>query len=909
VNKSQSPEQVLESLVRPKGETEAISPAPASEVKADGADGGLLLRANLQQHSTPSEISWVADTPGKFDGTNLKTITQAAKTHVTSELQFVKDVMRDIAEQDMGQTLTMMGKKGKDVAFEDNLFKGLRGVRRSISEAMKASKDDYGKVMKDLKTNKISNRDFDEYVSAVHFSDILTNNAAKSQRAGEVAQRLEDIEAVGQATTDKKVLKQLADEEKKLLKEKDTLEPYKIPREATPTAIQKVLDKWQGNTAMENAQKEFMDAQRKDLQMQVDSGLKSQAEMDAMVKAHPNYIYMGRAKENGGTFGASGNISKVGQHIKARQQGSGEQLKLTPLDSAVRNRILTYHNVSRNNAMKSIEKLAVANGGDQYFVKLNPHTASATDKLNTVKFFKDGKAELYEVPPVLKQAFDSLDEKSANNLVARSIRAASNMIRKGGTYYNLDFIFTSPARETNALITSRTGLHPGKLALGYMDSFMGKGLEKISGGKFKSYRDVYEQMGGHQTGIVTQDPQSLKEFTKAMNKGKLGKGLEMVNPLEWISKVGGKVEHGPKLGEFRSAKGKGYSDKDAMHEAIDVIDYSDLGSTTRTVNKYVPFAGPMVRGTTRFFQAAKENPKAWLGKNLMYVTAPTVAIYATRFAPWTTDEQRSKIRNMTEWQKNLTWAVPKPDGKGVWLVPKMHVGAQIFANPIERVLDRMYDEDPKSTSRIFKDTGKDLGRTLMVPNSVAGLQLIMDSMANYNRLMDMPIEDPIMQGTPDKTKRYNSFTSEVAKGLGKVSGQSPAKIDYLLKGLTAGTGRDALDLSDNILAKLGVNRPEKVDTSWDILNPTQRYSLKDTNGLGTSSDLYEQQKLDEYNGEGDGDSARLYSEMKALNKEIKGIRESKDMTSKEKKEAIAALRGQQRVIGDEAIKLGILKNR
>jgi hypothetical protein len=46
VKKSQSPEQVLESLVRPKGETEAISPAPASGEGKAGSD--LLMRLDSQ---------------------------------------------------------------------------------------------------------------------------------------------------------------------------------------------------------------------------------------------------------------------------------------------------------------------------------------------------------------------------------------------------------------------------------------------------------------------------------------------------------------------------------------------------------------------------------------------------------------------------------------------------------------------------------------------------------------------------------------------------------------------------------------------------------------------------------------------------------------------------------------------
>jgi hypothetical protein len=240
----------------------------------------------------------------------------------------------------------------------------------------------------------------------------------------------------------------------------------------------------------------------------------------------------------------------------------------------------------------------------------------------------------------------------------------------------------------------------------------------------------------------------------------------------------------------------------------------------------------------------------------------------------------------------------------------MHTAAQLFGNPIERALDLAFEDNPKSVSRILKDTGADSLNVLVPPSAVAGVNQLKSAIANYDPLMDMPIEDMTMQKNPDKTEHYNSFTSEVAKGLGNTFNQSPAKIDYMLKSLTGGTGRDILDITDNVLAKTGaVERPQKVDTILDILNPTRRYQYKDTSGLETSNELYEQQKRDSFDGNKDSDAVRLYSDMKALNKEIKGIRESTDMTSQEKKKAIADLREQQRLIGDEAISLGILKNR
>jgi hypothetical protein len=52
----------------------------------------------------------------------------------------------------------------------------------------------------------------------------------------------------------------------------------------------------------------------------------------------------------------------------------------------------------------------------------------------------------------------------------------------------------------------------------------------------------------------------------------------------------------------------------------------------------------------------------------------------------------------------------------------------------------------------------------------------------------------------------------------------------------------------------------------------------------------------------------FYDANKEITSAIKGIREDKKMSSSEKKKAIAEFRGYQRQIGDEALKMGILKD-
>lgn len=359
------------------------------------------------------------------------------------------------------------------------------------------------------------------------------------------------------------------------------------------------------------------------------------------------------------------------------------------------------------------------------------------------------------------------------------------------------------------------------------------------------------------------------------------------------------MEHGPRLAEFRSAKNKGYSDGNALFEAADVIDYADAGTAIRKLNPYVPFLNPAIRGNTRFLQSLKD-PKTW-GKGAAYITVPTVANYAMRFAPTTNDTQREKLRNLKDYEKNLFWHFPVPNTDRLVAVPKGIFVAQVFANPVERALDYIYDETLKTAPELAKDTMKDMLNVLIPPMGVVGLTSLLEWQANHDFFTGMPIEDREMQAKMDKTERYNSFTSELAKNIGKGTGQSPAKIDHLIKGLTGGVGRDVLDITDNFLSSDG-SRPSKTRTLTDILNPLRAFEHNETSSSGIYDFLYDQQLKDKEAGFKGTDAQTAYKEMQEINKEIKEIRESTSLSAKEKKEKIARLRDSQRKIGSDYLK-------
>ena len=846
---------------------------------------------------------------GKF---TLQTVGQKFKTDFVSDVQFAKDLERDIIKMDTKSILGTLPDGSAKV--KDSLYKGLREVRRSTSKAIRWIEDGYVPIFKSLNKGNIRQAEFEDYILAKHADDILRNNKDKVDRATLINQRLDEIQAEFDISKKKRQKQDpnLKEEKKALLQEIDSLKEYILPKEADANWVESKLKQWENDDVMKKAQENFVKEQQKDLDLLVAAGVYTKEAADNMKKAHPNYISMVRDKGDADPiFGASSNISKPNPHLKRRGLGSEEKIQ-SPVESAVRNRMISVLNADRNRAMQKIGKMAQVDGSDKYFRRVS--ASEDVSKLNTVKFYENGKEVRYEVPQTLKDAFENLSRQKAESVVEQTIKKVGNVIRKGSTHYNIDFIVKSLLRESTgqqAILQSRTGAGLKDMAFGTLDSFFGPQLQKATGGKFKSYRADFEKMGGSMTGLISQDSQTQKLAERALERGTLGKGWHVINPFKNIERLGEKVEFGPKLGEFRSAKKKGYSDEDAMYEAVDVIDYSDSGKFVRDgVLSTVPYMNAAIRGNTRLIQAAKEHPGKFLGKGLMYITLPTLTMYGARFAPYVTDEQREKLNNMSQWQRNVFWHVPGPDGD-IYAIPKAHVVAQVFANPVERALDYMLESQDKNVSENIQDTLKDLFTSLAPPSGIPVYTQLIETLTNHQLFLDRPIEDMEME-RKNPEDRYNYYTSEMAKKLGKKSTTSEAfstaDIDHLLKGTTGGVGRDTLDVWDNLVSKTG-SRPSKVKSIGRILNPLDQFKYDSTGSTEIYNRLYAKKTAEERAGVKESAAMDYYEQMHDLNKEIKEIREDTKMSSKEKEKKVTEIRNRQRSIGQEVLDEDVLKKK
>lgn len=846
----------------------------------------------------------------------LKRMKDRAKYEIVSEYQPAKDVERIIAKMDTDNILARTPHGDLDVS--DSFFKGLRNANRSSRVAAESIERGYAPIVEDINRAGIKIADFEEYALAKHANDIYEHNAAKAEEVKQILTELQTVKIGSQRALEL---------EAKL----EPLKDYHLPKEATPEWAASTIKKWEGNEAMTKAQQAFVKEQQKDLMILQKSGRYSKEQVNAMMAAHPNYVSMRREVEgltDAGQRGTSSTPGRVGEPFRRRKEGSLDKV-LPPLESAMQSRIRAIDTAMKNQALQKIEKLVKVDGAEQFFKPLKESDPIFGKITNKVRFFKNGQEVYYEIPEELGRMFDNIGKGSVDNPAFKALEQLTVFSKKGMTHYNPTFLVKSPVRDTiNAIFTSRSGISPVDVMGGFLDATAGKQLSKLTGGRFKTYNDVFKEMGGDFSSFISMDINDIARVQKSMQSGKVGNGFEVLNPFKAMEKFGAAMERAPRLAEFRSAKRQGYSDEGAIFEATDVIDYSDLGATIKKLNRVAPYLGATIRGNLRVLQAFKENPKKAIGRGIVSITLPTIGLYSLRFNENVSEKQRAKIQNMPDWQKNTFWAVPDITGNSdkVYMIPKGFLVTQIFANPVERALDQVFGGEHKTSDKLMKETIEDFKTALTPPTAIAGITTISQIARNQDDFLGIPIENEDMQ-KKDRSERFDARTSELAKVMGKMMGLSPAKLDFFIKGTTGGLGRDVLDLGDNLAKEAGVDRPAKTRTNAEILNPFDQFQYDDMGSSRYAEELYQADQKEATrksdiradfkartgvsmpsDDRGRSEVGQYYDLFRDINREISNVREDKVMSPAEKRDTIASLRDEQRDLGVRLTDQGVLAN-
>jgi len=556
------------------------------------------------------------------------------------------------------------------------------------------------------------------------------------------------------------------------------------------------------------------------------------------------------------------------------------------------------------------EMVPVAKVGEK--VIFRPSTfAPAKD---TIQVFENGVRKFYQVSEDLAKAMNGMSG-SDMGIVLKLLSYPTKTLRVGATL-TPEFIGRNPIRDQmSAFVFSKFGYIPGiDLVKGIWETVARKDLFQrwlASGGDqsmFVSLDRIANQKVLQETVKSFTPQRALLEFKKFIK-----------SPLEPLRALSAFGEKGTRVGAFKGAIRKGISDLEAAFESRDItLDFSRIGSQTKSVNQIIAFWNANVQGIDKLARAFKERPIQTSLKAVGGITLPSISLYLLQ-------KDNPRYQEVPQWQKDLFWIIVPPSEKWpIIRIPKPFELGILFGTVPEHILTWIYENDPESLKTIPEAISKGASPGL-VPTA---LLPILENTANYSFFSDRPIVSQSLENLPPELQA-NTYTSETAKEIGKLMNQSPAKIENLAYGYFGGLGRYAFDTSDAILKGLGIVTPppepeptladrpfikafvvrepigsasESVNDFYNILEKaTQAYTASKQMAEGGDIDssvqyIQEHKEVLFYKG-----LNRVASQFSEIRKHKDAVMADKNLTPEQKRKAIDALDGLMTEIAKQAL--------
>lgn len=533
----------------------------------------------------------------------------------------------------------------------------------------------------------------------------------------------------------------------------------------------------------------------------VDAGMLSVKAAMAMKNKYPHYVpffrefYEAADTPSKGTGKGFVNVGGVTKKMK----GSTLDV-IDPIESIARSTYAIINAVERNKVGQSIVRLSKIDGMGSLVEKVDG-AAKVTD--HSFSVWENGKKVVYNTTPELYQAFKMLNPEGAN-MVVKILSVPAKWLRAGAVL-SPEFMLRNPARDMiSAAVYSKHGFIP------VADTLKGLALYLHKGDTYWEYM----RSGAAQANLVSLDRNYLSGQIRDLMTRPGVKKMVTTNPIEILRGLSEATEMATRLAEFHNVR-KGYtgignrlfgktrkpgSIQDAALESRDItLDFSRIGSHTKSWNKISAFFNASIQGTDKMFRAWRENPLDMTIKTAMFITMPSVLL-------WYLNKDDPRYQELPQWQKDIFWIIPTKDT--LIKIPKPFELGILFGTVPERMLQWMYDKDRGQRGNGFKGLG-DVIIDNMVPNvSPTALIPALEAATNYSLFMNRNIVPQHERDNLPPAMQYGPYTSAVGKGIGKMFDVSPRIVDNTIRGYTGGLGGFGLTLSDSVLG-MGEERPAK----------------------------------------------------------------------------------------------------
>jgi hypothetical protein len=333
--------------------------------------------------------------------------------------------------------------------------------------------------------------------------------------------------------------------------------------------------------------------------------------------------------------------------------------------------------------------------------------------------------------------------------------------------------------------------------------------------------DIIESKGwGDDIGIIMQPINAMIASAKrTVTPSQQGNVIS--DAFNAITRAGAAIETAPRLAHFKRTEN--------IFESRDLgLDFAVRGSskTVNAITKGTPFLNPMIQGVDKLARMVADPATAPIAAAT--IMAPSLLLWQMNHAD---PETAAAYSARPEWERNSYWLIPKKilsslgigsETEGFYRSPKPFELGYMFASIPERAMDIMAEYDEIGAQLTLAESMGELGDitlgfagSFMSPSLPLPIGPIMQANAGehgYDIFGRRPI-DPLPWMDIPQSDQQTPYTSSVAMGMLKLpvvshiligaGFDSPAKVDFAIRGYTGTLGTEAVRVASEAARNMG----------------------------------------------------------------------------------------------------------
>ena len=469
----------------------------------------------------------------------------------------------------------------------------------------------------------------------------------------------------------------------------------------------------------------------------------------------------------------------------------------------------------------------------------------------TIQRFKDGIKEVYETTPEIEAAakgFGPVYMGTIGKVISAPVRFLQTTITGG---LNPAWAAISIPRDfVEGFVLSRRAAQTHNPANVIASALESAGIKKTDDKLFQQFM-AYERGSSSIIDLTKgakDNARTIRELSR-QSMPTFKRGIEVIKtPKDWYETIQNASKWNEFVSKYQNFRGN-YNEliKEGLpqDEAMNIALYEarnatgnllEKGDWTKALAAVYPYFNPSVQGGSTLMKAFRDHPVSTSAKILTGIQIPAMVATAWNMS----DPRRAEAYldiSPDERERYTIMVLPgseKTDGK--WQVIKIPKapGVGNFANPIERMMIGMYNEDPGNVEQTWQSLIKAFGSPIdpgsfnQAVGSAIPFQLkpVVEAAANFDFYSGKQIvPDWLKEQDPNEPyKQAFDNTSSTFKKIGQALGISPLIVQNFASDTTGEFGKNMVWLSDASQELAGLSDKGQVGGRSPVESVTRAYS-------------------------------------------------------------------------------------